>query len=184
MRGVSNKLNPHLDMQAIYRGTLNAFCAIDAEAMDQDNFASVDQKANKTLTVNTPKGLLQGSVAGISADGTLVKATPTVPAVGLVFRNSAGEAWESTNSAASGGVTYIHGSTSVVEVPVFETQVAGTPAVAISYAPGDKLYASVNGLLTNAAGLGAGATPGDVVGILLAGPVETGRNTLTVQMRI
>jgi hypothetical protein len=72
--------------------------------------------------------------------------------LGIFLNDAIGNAFENTPGVASGKGPYVCGSGSCVAVSVYETKVqigggAGNPLTA--YAPGDKLYASVNGLLTN-----------------------------------
>lgn len=189
MRGISNKLAPHLDIQPLYRGTLNGYCSILEADKTRNNLANDQATKNTTLGIYTPKGILAGQVLAVKGEGTVGVADGkgTESIVGIAVRSSAGDAFESTNSEASGGITYLHGSSSVVEVPIFETMnAAGTAAV--TYTFGDKLYASQNGLLTNAAGLSADGTAAltagtlDVVGIVLE--TNKSRATLTVQLRV
>lgn len=181
MRGISNKLAPHLDIQPLYRGTLNGYCSILEADKTHNNLANDQAKKNTTLGIYTPKGILAGQVLAVKGEGTVGVADTDDTIVGIAVRSSAGDAFESTNSEASGGITYLHGSSSVVEVPIFETMnAAGTAA--ITYTAGDKLYASQNGLLTNASGLAAAPGTADVVGVVLE--TNKSRATLTVQLRV
>jgi hypothetical protein len=188
MRGVSNKITPSKQLNPIYRGTLNGLCAISAAGMIKDNLATTQAQGNTLLSAATPKGILQGSVVAVSGPmevgPALAAAGVLAGIVGIADRNSAGEAYESTNSEASGGITYLHGTNTVVEVPVYET-VATDGTTALVYTAGQALYASINGLLTNVTGLtggtaGAGAT---VVAVLID-PPTTSNPVMTVQLRV
>jgi hypothetical protein len=56
-------------------------------------------------------------------------------------------------------------------------------ATPVTYTAGDKMYASQNGLLTNASGLLGGVTNATVMGILLAKPTATDAY-MSVQLRV
>lgn len=191
MRGQGSRIYSGSELQPLYRGSLNSYSAISELGLTQDNFANVQATANTTLDANvTPNGLLAGSVAGIVGAAEVGAATSeaagaeTNTPVGIVVRDAAGEAYESTSSIASGSITYLQGSNSLVEVPAYET-VATDGTTALTYAAGAKLYASQNGLLTVAAGLIGGAAGADltVVAVVVEPPV-TSAPGMVVQLRI
>ena len=107
--------------------------------------ANYGVNTNTTLSVETPKGVLGGTVAGISAgnDYTVVPCTSALQPVGLFVNDAAGAAFENSPAVASNKVAVIKGMASV-EVDVYETD-------GITYAVGDALYSSAQGFLTNAA---------------------------------
>lgn len=190
-RGVSNRIAPQLDLQPVYRGTLNSYCALEAAGLTKNNKANAQAIGNTTIPAAAPYGVLAGAVVAVVAAGTVGAADDAADGtqagiVGIAVRNAAGLPLESNNSSASGALTYLHGSGSVVEVPVYETVATdGTTALDYSTAAGQPVYASQNGLLTIATGLnggvaGAGAT---VVGIILDPPTAQ-RPVLTIQLRV
>jgi hypothetical protein len=188
MRGLSNKLTSDLQLQPLYRGTLNGLCAISDAGLELQNRVNAQQLANSTLSTDTPDGILAGSVVAVVAALTVGPAKATKGAldgiVGIAVRNADGEAYDSTRSEASGGITYLHGTGTVVEIPVYET-VATDGTTPLVYAAGEKLYASQNGLLTNASGLADAAAAADatVVAILLDPPTANNK-LMTVQLRV
>lgn len=187
-RGVSNKITAAKDLNPLYRGTLNAFCAISDAALDQDNKALSTQAAANTLIATGSIGLLAGSVVAIVDAATVGAALADTGVlagiVGIAVRNSAGDHFESTSSYGSGGITYLHGTNTLVEVAVFET-VAFDATTPLTYAAGENLYASQNGLLTNAAGLeGGAAAAGATVVAIVIDPPTTSNPVMTVQLRV
>jgi hypothetical protein len=189
MRGQSNLVVPSVEVQPLYRGTLNSYSAISDTGLTQNNRTGTQALANTTLNAATPDGILGGSVVAIVGPAQVgpAKAAQGVLAgiVGIAQRNAAGEAYESTSSAASGAITYIHGSDTLVSVPVFETADTAGTALDYSAAAGLPVYASANGLLTIAAGLatGAAAAGATIVGILVDPPTAT-NPVMVVQLRI
>jgi hypothetical protein len=132
---------------------------------------------NSTLSVNTPRGVLGGSVAAVSPglDYTVVPGTTTLQPVGLFVNDAAGAAFENSPAVASGKVAVIKGMASV-EVDVYETN--ETNAAPIAYAVGDKLYSSAQGLLTT-----TDAGTQTVIGIVTKAP-STASPTLGLDERI
>jgi hypothetical protein len=190
MRGVSNKITAAKQLNPLYRGTLNAFCAISDAGLTQINKAlSLQSQNNPVITSATPNGVLAGSVVAIVDAATvgpaLAAAGKKVGIVGLAVRNAAGEPYESTNSEASGGLTYLHGTNTLVEVAVYEATEAAAPYTALTWTPGEALYASQNGLLTNVQGLvGKAADAAATVVAVLVDPPSTNNPVMTVQLRV
>lgn len=120
---------------------------------------------NTTLSVNTPRGVLGGSVAGISPglDYTAVPCTDALHPIGLFVDDAAGAAFENAPAVASGKVTVIKGLPSV-EVDVYETRNAADNAN-LTYAVGNKLYCSAQGLLTKEV-----SSEGTVIGVVTKAP--------------
>ena len=191
MRGQTSQVVPAAQVQPLYRGTLNSYSAISATGLTQSNRASAQQLANTTLNSSTPLGILAGSVVRVVAPATVgpaVQSNTGIQAgiVGIAELNAAGQPYESMSSVASGSISYLHGSDTLVAVPVFETYATdGTTPLDYSTAAGLPVYASANGLLTIAAGLtggtaGVGAT---IVGVVVDVPT-TQSPLLVVQLRI
>lgn len=108
-----------------------------------------NNNTNATLSINTPRGVLGGSVAAISPglDYTVVPCTETLMPVGLFVNDAAGAAFENSPAVASGKIAVIKGLPSV-EVDVFETKQKADDVTDIVYTQGDYLYSSAWGLLT------------------------------------
>jgi hypothetical protein len=103
--------------------------------------------ANSTLSVNTPRGVLGGSVAGVSAglDYTVVPCTEVLMPVGLFVNDAAGAAFENSPAVASGKIAVMKCMASV-EVDVYATtrSIGG----AVVYAVGNYLYCTAEGYLS------------------------------------
>jgi len=162
-------------LSILIRGHLNAIPTLSATCYTKSNYGV---NTNTTLSVNTPKGVLGGSVAAVSAgaDYTVYPCTSALQPVGLFVNDAAGAAFENSPAVASGKVTVMKGMASV-EVDVYETRNAADSAN-ITYAVGNKLYSSAQGLLTNEASSSA-----IVVGILTKAP-SASSPTLGLDMRV
>lgn len=178
--GQSNLVASELKTLPVYRGNENGILPINALGLTEV------QQDNSGANL-APAGYLAGQVIKVGTDGALVPAKHTANGddgaiVGVALNDAVGYAYESTNSLASGKLTYMHGSTGVVKVFRWEN-VKVDGKTAITYAAGDKLYASKNGLLTNKDGLATGVTEAGstVVGILLA---IVDDSTFIVQLRV
>ncbi len=147
-------------IQLFHVVTRNSVGVLTADAFTQANPPVVTASAAKstTLTGLTKVGVLGGSVAftrpgsNNAHGGPIVNSGPTYIAgirpLGLYLNDALGNAYENTPGVASGRGPYVCGSGSCVGVSIYETQNLANNA-AITYAVGDKLYASANGLLTN-----------------------------------
>ena len=131
---------------------------------------------NDCISVYTPNGVLGGSIAAISDDYTVAPANGTNMPVGLFVNDAAGRAWESNAALSSNKITIAKGMASV-EVDVYETEAyaGGT----LTYAVGDKLYASPEGFLTNEI-----SNDATVIGIVTKAPTVLGTDAMGVDMRI
>lgn len=190
MRGQSSKIAPSYEVQTPYRGTLNAYMAISDEGLTKNNKGTAQAQANTTLGTSTPDGILGGMVVRVVAAGQVGPADAAATGVqagivGIAKRDAAGAPYESLSSVASGGITYVHGSTTVVEVPVYETHnVAGDTPLDYASAAGQPVYASANALLTIAEGLtgGVAAAGATVIGTILVPPTAS-NPIMVVQLR-
>lgn len=159
----------------LIRTQLNSIPVLSDDCFTKQNFGV---HTNATLSINTPRGVLGGSVAGVSAglDYTVVPCTDVLRPVGLFVNDAAGAAFENSPAVASGKVAVIKGLPSV-EVDVYETRNAADDAD-LDYAVGDRLYCSAQGLLTNEL-----AAEGTVVGICTKAP-STASPTIGLDQRI
>lgn len=108
---------------------------------------------NNLLTTMSPRGVLGGSVAGLTGAGTVGKATSGVAPVGFYINDAEGYPYENTPAIASGINTFYHGP-GLLGTDIYETHtVAGALQ---TYAAGDNLYTSVRGLITKEANGGTG----------------------------
>jgi len=122
-----------------------------AAAFDITNFRAAGAPANSTLTADTPKGVLGGSVA-LAGTGDWQAANATHIAgmrLGLFGGNSEGNAFENSPAAAS-GVVPIYMGDGLFLIYAFESHSADSAygTIMSTYDIGDPLYSSPFGLLT------------------------------------
>lgn len=163
----------------LIRGHLSSIPKLANVCFTKDNYGD---GTNTTMSVNTPRGVLGGSVAAVApapsgGDYVAVPGSNTLMPLGLFVNDAAGAAFDNAPAVASGKVTVMKGLASV-EVDVYETQQAANHALALVYAVGQKLYASAAGLLTNEA-----SSEGTVIGVVTKIPTPASP-TLGVDMRI
>jgi len=110
----------------------------------------VGARTNTRLGVDTPRGCLGGMVATISgADMTVNICTASTDPDYLFYNDAAGGAYENAPSVASGKIALLPITNGdVVLVDVYETYNLAETAT-LTYAVGDLVYPSANGLLTN-----------------------------------
>lgn len=137
--------------------------ASDGFTQSNPNVVTDVAAVSTTLPANVKRGVLGGSVAFLRPDigsntvgGPVLVNTAYVVntrPLGLFINDALGNAYENTPGVASGKGPFVRGGS--VGVKIYETQqqtVNGGGAVGdalTAYAVGQKLYASVNGLLTN-----------------------------------
>lgn len=143
-----------------HMGIRNALGIATADAFTQANPPIVTAAANvsTTLTGITSLGVLGASVAFTRPDagngfigGPVQIGAAYVAAqkpLGLFLNDAAGNAYENTPATASGRIPYVNAQ-AVVGVSLWETQQQIGGSAALTWAAGDFVYASVNGLLTN-----------------------------------
>jgi len=185
----------------------------DGFTQNNPNVVTTASAVSTTIPVNVKKGVLGGSVAFVRPDigenttggAVLVSAAYVVNTrpLGLFINDALGNAYENTPGPASGKGPFLRGGS--YGLKLYETQKqttnhysggtftssGGVVGTALVYSPGQRLYASVNGYITNdftdsyeaqwlfATLTGSGATglpvPADitVMGTLLAQPDST-----------
>jgi hypothetical protein len=185
----SNLPTPNTHLEVLYRQTFNTLGGITAAGLTQDNrVGNVQKTGNTRLTANTNKGILAGSVVAVVGNGLIGPCAGDSTqnfdaAVGIAVNDAVGNPFESSSAVASQKVVYAHGTGSVIRTDIYET-VATDGTTPVDYNPGDALYASQNGLLTNASGLGnAVSAMNTLVGILLTEPTAADLY-MTVQLRV
>lgn len=177
MIGEASGIVPDRGMNVLSRGNLNTLMNLNEDDLTQDNRVGNAQKTKNTrLSADTPKGLLAGSVVSVGTSGVAIAATNAdYDVLGVVLNNAVGYPFESSSGVASGKCPYLHGASSVFTTDLYETRNAGD-SDDLTYAAGDRLYASQNGLLTNESG-------NVVVGICVIVP-SSSDPFMAVQMRI
>jgi hypothetical protein len=148
-------------VQIFHVGIRNSLGVLTADAFTQNNPPIVTTTANVSTTLSgiSKKGVLGGSVAFTRPDagngfhgGPVQIAGPAYSVaqkpLGIYINDAIGNAFENTPGVASGRGPYLcNGGT--LGVSLWETQIQIGASTALSYAVGDRLYASVNGFLTN-----------------------------------
>ena len=147
-------------VQILHLGIRNAVGVLTADAFTQANPPIVVAAANvsTTLTGITSLGVLGSSVAFTRPDAgngliggpiqVMTNNQAGIVPLGIFINDSAGNAFENTPGPASGRGPYLSGQ-AVITLALWETQQQVGGSGALTYAAGDKLYASQNGLLTN-----------------------------------
>jgi hypothetical protein len=153
-------------VQLLHVVTRNSQGALTPDAFTQANPPVITTASGKstTLATITKVGVLGGTIAFTRPDfGNGYHGGPTLVSsayvagqkpLGIFINDSIGNAFENTPGIASGKGPYVCGSGSTVADAIYETKsqgLSGGPAIgtAITYNPGDKLFASANGLVTN-----------------------------------
>jgi len=183
--GVSNT---HCDV--LYRQTFNSYSGISTSGLTQLNRVGNAQKQNNTeLNSSTNNGILAGSVVALVGSALIGPAsgdsTNYDKVVGVAVNDAVGNPFESSSAVASQKVVYMHGTGTMFRTDIYETfESDGTTAVTYNY--GDMLYASQNGLITNASGLKVPNVIGKQtqVGILIETPTPGTDPFMTIQLTI
>lgn len=150
-------------LRVLYSVFKDTICTLAADGYTQANPNVILNAVSDTLPASVKRGVLGGSVAFVRPDvgGNTVGGAVLVAAayveftrpLGLFLNDAAGNSYENTPAVASGKCPYVRGG--AVGVKLYETEVQVTggglnladPLPA--YTIGQKLYASVNGYLTN-----------------------------------
>ena len=129
-----------MSLTILIRTQLDSIPVLSDDCFTKQNFGA-NAGGNATLSINTPRGILGGSIAAISPglDYTVVPCNLVLRPVGLFVNDAAGAAFENSPAVASGKVAVIKGLPSV-EVDVYET--VDPQAVDIVYVVGNLLYSS------------------------------------------
>ena len=146
-------------VQILHVVTRNSQGNLTPDAFTQANPPKITGATYKstTLATITKVGVLGGSVAFTRPDfgngyhggpNTASYAAGCQP-LGILINDSIGNAFENTPGIASGKGPYVCGSGSTLACSIYETKTQLSGPTTITYAPGDKLYASANGFVTN-----------------------------------
>ena len=190
----SNLPVPNGHMEVLYRQTYNSIGQTTGVDFTQSNTTANAQAQANTIAnggrLSTTLGILAGSVvAAIPGQDNVIgpcagDSTHVDYALGIAINDAVGNPFESSSGIASQRVVYCHGSGTVFKTDIYETATASGSA--LTYSAGDLLYASQNGLLTNASGLKVASVVGSqtIVGICLKAPAGSSDPYMMVQMRI
>jgi hypothetical protein len=180
-------------VQLLHVVTRNAVGVLTPDAFTQANPPNVTTEVSTTLATITKVGVLGGTYAFTRPDyGNGFHGGPPKPSgsyttgsktLGIFMNDSIGNAYENTPGVASGRGPYVSGVGGTVGNSLYETKVqitqgGNTAGTAITYAAGNLLYASVNGLVTNTvtdsyeqnAPSWASTNPTTIVGVVKVAP--------------
>jgi len=164
-------------LNLLIRAQMDSTKELASACFTKQNYGA-NAAGNSTLSVNTPYGVLGGSIAAVSAGGgdyTVYPCDKTAMPVGLFANDAAGAAFDNSPALASNKIAVVKAYASV-EVDVYETKdVSGSD---ITYSIGDNLYSSKDGLLTNEKGAAS-----VVIGVVTKVPTVSSP-TLGLDMRI
>jgi len=131
--------------------------AADGFTQVNPNVVTTGPNRSTTLPVTVKRGVLGGSVAFTRPDvgsntigGAVLVAAAYVAKtrpLGFFINDAIGNAYENTPAVASGKCPVLRGGAAGFKIYETQQQIGGSTA--LTYAVGDFLYASVNGLLTN-----------------------------------
>lgn len=150
-------------VQLLHVVTRNSVGQLTPDAFTQANPPVVTVLATKSTTLAniTKVGVLGGSIAFTRPDvGNGFQGGPVKPAgayavgylpLGFFINDAIGNPFENAPGVASGRGAYVCGNGSCVGLSVYETKIllGGSAGNPITYAVGDKLWASANGFVTN-----------------------------------
>lgn len=181
MIGEGSGIAPDRGLNILYRVTLNTLMNLTDAGLTAANTCYNPTASDVRITSDVPSGILAGQVlmAG-TANGTAVKSDGTGAPLGVAQNNAVGYPYESMSGVASGKAPYLSGAGSSFSTDVYEVY-NSDGAAALTFAAGNSLYVSANGLLTNQASIGT--LDQTVVGIVLVAPTTTDP-FMVVQMRI
>lgn len=191
-------------VQLFHVVTRNSLGVLTPDAFTQANPCIEAGGASATLTGITKTGVLGSTVAFTRPDylngyhGGPVKISgafnANVVPLGIFLNDAVGNAYENTPGVASGRGPYVCGNGSCVGLSLYETKIVTTTGGGVignsvgTYAVGDKVYASVNGLVTRRsndayeAQAPVSATP-TVIGVVKVAP-DANSTLLVIDMRI
>ena len=176
MIGEGSGIAPDRGLNILYRVTMNTLMNLTDAGLTRTNYgANAQATANTRLSADTPKGILAGQILKVgTVSGTVVIATGASgeQAIGVAINNAVGYPFESSSGVGSGKAPYIHGSGTVFSTDLYETCTVAGAGAPITYAVGDRLYASQNGLFSNAASTAVDVIA-FVVGVVLIAPSAT-----------
>lgn len=180
-------------VQIFHVGIRNSLGVLTADAFTQSN-PPVDTTAghiSTTLAAITKKGVLGASIAFTRPDagngfhGGPVKISNAFQAgqkpLGIFINDALGNAYENTPGVASGRGPYLCGR-GTVGLSLWETQNQSSGA-ALTYAPGDLLYASLNGFVTNLSADAYEQSGQTIIGVVKVAP-DANNSLMVVDLRI
>lgn len=185
-------------LQPFHIVTRNSVGGLAPDAFTQSNPSVVTASNTKSTTWPAGvTGVLAGSVAFTRPDignglhgGPAATYLAGVKPLGIFINDAIGNAYENKPAIASNEGPYYCGVGTTLGVTLWETQIllGGSAGTALTYAPGDKLYASANGLLTNVSADAyeynvSGNPAPTVVGIVRIAP-DANNSLLVADLRI
>lgn len=142
-------------VQLLHVTTRNSVGLLTPDAFTQSNPAKDATYKSSTLAGITKTGVLGGTVAftrpdyanGYHGGPNTASYVAGCQPLGVFLNDAVGNAFENTPGVASGRGPYVCGSGTTVGLSVYESKNQSSGA-ALTYAAGDKVYGSINGLIT------------------------------------
>lgn len=180
-------------IQAFHIGVRNSVGILAPDGYTQPNpLVTTAGSISSTLSGITQVGVLGGSVAFTrpGAGNGFIGGPSTTPwtgrlPLGIFINDANGNAFENTPGVASGRAPYFSGQ-GCFGVSIWETEDLDGSTGALTYAAGDRLYASRNGLLTNALitdNLAEATATATVIGVVKVAP-DADNSLLVFDLRI
>ena len=151
-------------LRILYPGDRNALSTLAAGAFTRANYGATGMTSTR-ITADSPDGVLGGMIAKYSDNYEVDICNTEVP-VGIFLNDAAGAPFENTPAVASGKVTMMT-SQGTYESDIYETRNEADSAD-LTYAVGDLLYCSKNGLITK-----DNSTNATVIGNVSKAPTAT-----------
>jgi len=152
-------------LRIVYPGDRNALSTLASGAFSKQNFGAAGMTSSQ-ITADTPDGALGGMIAKYSDNYEVdINDGASLP-VGFFLNDAAMAPFENTPAVASGKLTVMT-SMGSYETDIYETRNEANNAD-LTYAAGELLYCSKNGLLTKDS-----ATSSVVVAVVAKAPVAS-----------
>lgn len=152
-------------LRILYPGDRNTLSTLASGAFTRQNYGLSGMTSTR-ITADTPDGALGGMIAQYSGSYESDIADGSKTPIGFYINDAAGSPFENTPAVASGKNPFMTSQGSY-EVDIYETRNEADNAD-LTYAVGDKLFTSKNGLITK-----DNATNTDVIAVVAKVPTAT-----------
>jgi len=154
-----------MSLRILLPGDRNSLSTLASGSFVRTNYGLAGMTSTR-ITADTPDGALGGMIAMYSGNYEVSISDGTKQPAGFFINDAAGSPFENTPAVASGKSPFMT-SMGSYETEIYETRNEAN-AADLTYAVGDPLYTSKNGLITK-----DNATSAVVVGIVSKAPTAT-----------
>jgi hypothetical protein len=154
-----------MSLRILYPGDRNSLSTLASGSFVRQNFGLAGMTSTR-ITADTPDGALGGMIAQYSGNYEVSISDGTKSPAGFFINDAAGSPFENTPAVASGKCPFFT-SMGSYETDIYETR-DEADAADLTYAVGDELFASKNGLITK-----DNATSTVVVAVVAKAPTAT-----------